>query len=191
MNRFLLLMTSGLLVLSTLEAGNYYGPTDLKEKSEDNISIFGPADLTKVKTDNLSVSGPLDFSYLEVTNTLTNKGPVDGDHGKFGKVEVRGPVDFSYVIVSGDTSIFGVLDASDSQFKAIKFTGEEIHLDNVTADSIYFGINDSKRAEKLTLKGNTVINGDITFDSGKGTVLVEDSSVQIKGKVKGGTVTKK
>jgi hypothetical protein len=56
------------------------------------------------------------------------------------------------------------------------------HIDNN-------GCTDTK--QKLYLKGNTIISGDITFESGIGEIIIQNSSAKILGKVIGGTIVEK
>lgn len=198
-NKFLI---GSLLFLQTVFAAEYHGHTDLTLKVMDNLTIHGPANLHMVKAEVLEVDGPLKFSRLDVAKEATIHGPFTGDHGKFNRLEVDGNADVSQVIaktllikgplkaesikVSDSTEAFGPFEVHKGEFQNVKVSGEAITLDDVSAENLTIGKSDNGAV--LTLKGKTVIRGDILFESGNGIVKKIGDEVKVQGTIKGAKV---
>jgi hypothetical protein len=109
------------------------------------------------------------------------------------KLEVTGPVDVTDLQVSGDTTIIGPLKAGKSTFQNLTVTADKIVLEDVKIKDILVKKNQEEKQEKkqvLELKGETIVGGNIIFESGKG-VVEQGSEVKIQGEIKGATVEKK
>jgi hypothetical protein len=196
---FFFIMSFALTVgLSGVE---YKGPTDLTLKVFDTLTIHGPAQLKLIKAKILDVKGPLEFSQLDISGSATLTGTVKGAKGKFKILKVTGPIEVDHVVceelfvigsvkaqfldVAIKANITGELEVLQSKFKDLIVDGDKIVLDSVQLDSMT--VKKGKTNETVTLRGNTVVNGDILFESGNGLVNVESTDVQIKGAIKGGT----
>ncbi|HVV68824.1 MAG TPA: hypothetical protein VHE99_07335 [Gammaproteobacteria bacterium] len=200
----------GVLAVSMLVAGvaqavDYYGPTHLSKSNLDAVTVYGPANLNQVKADSVVVTGPVQFKDLEVAGGAEFTGPVTSStNGRFGELKVTGPFDASQVqtgkldvtgpvkvkglFVSGDTEVIGPLDAAQSHFGNLTVNAEEINLDNVVVTGNVI-VKDNDKKQTLYLKGSTV-QGNINFESGKGTVVIRGGSSEVKGQVKGATLEK-
>lgn len=162
------------------------------------LSVLGPVELKNTQAKSLQIIGPLIFSNLKVHGETKITGPVEGKDGKFknlavtGPIEVIttycqtlnvvGPVDGSGLHVQEETAIIGPLEAKNSTFKNITVTADTISFENCSANNIF--IKTQKYPQTLTLKGETVIAGNIVFESGQGKI-VKDKNVQIHGFIKG------
>jgi len=142
------------------------------------------------------------MSNLSVAKSASVDGPVKGDNGKFGalhvsgsmetdhvlagELSVQGAVKASYLDVSGDTDIEGTFDIKHGKFKNLTLAIDEATLEDVTAENIT--VKKGHKPQVLHLSGSSEL-GDITFESGDGTVMTHGKDVQIKGAVKG-TISK-
>ncbi len=199
----------GALFCTLVYAQNYNGPTNLTQTKTDNITIRGPATLKQVNTDSLTVYGPLQFTELEVKNDATIYGGVThSQKGSFGNLFIKGLfqandiscnslkvfgfMDVDNMTVKQGTEIKGALKAKNSTFQDITAAGDKIMLEDSQVNNISMNLEKERidNAQTIYLKGNTTVNGDIKFDSGKGVVVSEGSSVSIKGKIQGGTLQK-
>lgn len=194
---FLLSFSLGSLVLGE----TFNGPTHLHLKIFDILLINGPAELKLVKARSLEIRGTLKFHKLDVSDNTIIHGMVSGDQGKFDKLDVTGTLDVDHVIcqdlhvqgkvqaiyleVKNQADILGPLTAKHSKFQSLAVTAETIELEDVTLDSLL--IRNTEKRQTLILKGTTTVNGDITFESGEGTIQTEGTNVVIKGKVQGAT----
>lgn len=178
----------------------FTGPTDLAFKVFDDLSIKGPAKLKMVKAKTLEVQGPLKFHNLAVAEKAIIKGAMQGDKGKFGPLEiegfaeidhvicdtlkVKGAVNANYLDVNKDAAIEGALHVHYGKFQNLIVKGNEITLEDVTINNII--ISKNQPPSVIILKGRTLVNGNITFESNDGVVTVENSEVLIKGEIIGG-----
>lgn len=187
-----------------LQAEVFNGPTSLIDKSFDDLTVNGPADLRKVKAKTLNVNGPLTFSDLEVSGKMTVSGPTIGRHaelhdvdvkGPFNAkdiemqaVEVSGPVSLKEFTINGNTIVHGPLIAHDGYFQDLiagsKEGGDVVELNDVTIKNIT--ITKGAKAEVVTLKGETDVFGNITFESGVGSLIQKGDDIDFDGEVIGG-----
>jgi hypothetical protein len=205
-NMFLYLICGFMMTFNSVQGDETFnGPTQLTKGNYKDLVINGPAQLNKIMTNSIVVRGPLNFSEIVATQFADIKGPVKGDHGKFGKLQVmgtlegdyilsdelhvKGPVNVSYLLVNKDAEIMGPLNVQKGKFHNLIITADKINLEDVYADRIEVK-QGTEQSQILTLKGSTIINGDIIFESGNG-VIVKSSTAQILGSVKGAKVDQK
>ncbi len=184
-------------VLSGLQAEQEVisATTQLTFKVFDSLQVHGPTSLHWVKADTLHVSGPLTFSRLSVGEDAVVEGSMQGDHGKFGSLEVSGEAKFKEVIcgklivrgsceaedlmVNGDAKFFGPLQVNHGELEKVMALGEEVILDNVTADTIH--LERHEESQILILRGSTLIRGDIQLAHPDSKVQTEGAQVKILG----------
>lgn len=189
-----------------IHAGHFTGATQLSHTTKEHINITGPAQLSEVSAHFLKVTGPLKFQDLEIENKAVITGPMSGEKGKFNNLVVTGPMDVTKIlcnkivitgsamvsdmIVKGDFKIIGYLRSLDSEFHNIIITSNKVSLKNSTVNNIEMKkINDSEEAQEqvIVLHGSTIVKGNITFESGNGKVLLDDTA-KIEGSVEGGGI---
>ena len=152
--------------------------------------------------DVLSVSGIATYNNHKIDKTLRVHGSLTGTKLETQNVEVYGTTKLEDSTIKGRSVLRGSLEAKTSHFnqplevngeivadgavfdKSVTATGN-INLHNSTAHDIF--IDDSKRwtKAKVILTGSTIVNGSITFASGKGEVRLQDNA-KISGKVVSG-----
>lgn len=197
---FSLFILGSFFFLTMLHADTYNGPTSLRFTRKAEVTINGPATIKQASIKTLVVNGPLDFYEIEATVSATIAGYMKGEKGRFTKLQVTGPfyghridcgelnvvgpVEVSYLKVTGDTTILGPLTATEAKFNNIIITADKISLNNATVNNLLIKKTDKEETQTLILTGSTVINGDVTFESGNG-IIHADSSVVIHGSVKG------
>lgn len=182
----------------------FNGPTTLSWKVYDSLAVNGPANFKLVKAKTLQVNGPLQFHNLDVAGKAEVDGSMKGDKGKFGQLFVTGPMDVDHVIcgelsvkgpvkatyldVQNHAEIVGPLEVQHGKFKSLAVNADKIILEAVTIETIV--VNKGNNNQTLVLRGQTIVNGDIVFESGNGIVQIESSDVRTNGSVKGATVKK-
>ncbi|MBS0185693.1 MAG: hypothetical protein JSS34_05060 [Proteobacteria bacterium] len=182
-------------------------------------TITGPVEGTDGIFENLVVTGPLGFENLTVQKEAVITGPVTGSKGYFAdltvsgpfkvseilcqNLTVSGPIDATKLAVRDKTTATGNMTANNSDFGDMTITANKILFNETTARDLlikknssiessflaWFGDNSDEKPQELRLTNKSVIEGDVTFESGKGKIYVEEGS-QIKGKIQGGTVQK-
>lgn len=80
------------------------------------------------------------------------------------------------------------MKAVKSTFHNITITSDQVTLEDSKIKDIVVEKSDDRK-QVLHLKGKTIVEGNITFESGKGTVK-QGSEVKIQGEIKGATVEK-
>lgn len=198
---FFCLIIISLLAFSSLTwADSFNGPTDLTGNTYLELTINGPTKLTQVKTSSLTVNGPVEFDKINVAQIGSVAGPMDGEKGKFADLTIKGaanlkkviiknlnvtgPLSLTHFTIKGHTTILGPLSANDGGFKDITISSSDIKLRNVKVRNITVLAQDTP--ETIQLIGNTIVIGNITFESGQGTVKSRSDNVQVQGKVTGG-----
>lgn len=153
-----------------------------------SLKVNGPFEATDVICSEFIVKGPVEVTELTVNGRSDIGGSLEAKKSHFQDLKVKGPTEVNELTVKGETNILGPFEAKKSHFQNINVTADTISLEDVEAKDIV--IKGSRSMEQvLQLNGKTVINGNITFKSGKG-IVEQGPSVKIQGEVKGGTVNK-
>lgn len=201
---------------SFAEPNTFNGPIELSTQEFKDLNINGPATLHAIKADSLNVRGPFDFISVKVKGKTEISGPFTGTDGEFTDIVVHGPfqgtkisannlhVDGPAAIedfkITGNVSINGPLKAKVGSFKDITTVNTPVALYDVTVNTIQVKKDSGKitddpinnegygKNNEIKLAGKTIVNGNITFESGDGVVFIRDKTAQFKGKVIGGTI---
>lgn len=200
---------------SIVEANTYNGPTELSSQTFKELIINGPANLNKIKADSLTVKGLFNFSQLKVKGDTEISGPTSGEEGEFANViihgsfwgskikvanlDVDGDVTIEDFKISGNVNINGPLKAKKGSFNDINAVNTPIALYDVTVNNITVKKDNNKdsntnaksddgNSNEIKLAGNTIVSGNITFESGDGIVFIRDKTAQLKGKIIGGKI---
>ena len=186
-----------LFLFSALFGEVIEGPKDYSLKFFDDLEVNGATKLRLVKAKSLTIHGPLEFHSLDVSGPAQINDSITGEKGKFGSLtvqgavdvnhvmtenlSVKGPVRASYLMITNTAEIDGHANLDHGQFKTLKLKGDDIVLDEVTAETIII-----QKGNTIVIKGASNISGDITFESGNGIVKLQ-APATIKN-VKGGKV---
>ncbi|MBX9786976.1 MAG: hypothetical protein K2Y08_06530 [Alphaproteobacteria bacterium] len=206
MKQILPLLFCTACILQEAQAQSFMGVTTLEKQNLQEASFMGPTELKEITAKSLSVMGPLRFNHLKVEKAAEIFGPVaNSEFGAFdsliitgpfvaknvtcSKLEATGPVDVTALQVSGATTIIGPLKAKKSAFQNLTITSDKVILEDSKTKDIVMKKNKDKK-QVIDLKGKTIVEGNIIFESGKG-VVEQGSDVKIQGEVKGATVEKK
>lgn len=206
----LIVISCCLLVLSAVQADNLIrtGPTNVSGKDFDAIKITGPVVLTHVNAKSVTVTGNLTFNNLEVTGNVKVTGPIDDSYNlKCNKLQVIGPINvqkiecnaititgaikLEKIEVFGDAVMTGSIEIKEGQFRDLKLASNEMRLEKVKVDNITVKKPSKNGPQKqvLYLKASTQVTGNVTFESGQGTVFIEGGS-KVDGKINGASVNK-
>lgn len=200
----------------TLNAISFPGPADLKAQEFNELIINGASKLNQIKADSLIVKGPLDFKEIKISGGTEISGACSGEDGEFGNLVIHDTfwgsnikienlnVDKDVTIenfkISGDVNINGPLKAKNGSFNNIHAVNTPVALYNVTVNNITVkkaidkgavpntNANNTASSNEIKLAGNTIVSGNITFESGDGLVFIRDKTAALKGKVIGGTI---
>lgn len=208
-----------------ISAKNYTGPTKLKNKHVDHVSILGPAKLKNVTAQSLRITGPLKFESLRVSGDTKITGPIEkSSNGQFENLTITGPSRMNNVSctnlsatgpatltntdVRGNATLVGSLTTTTCTFKTITITADNINFNDTKTGTVLvkknnpgsgffswffelFGYNSPQEySETMTLFGTTTIKGNLTFESGKGHLIIMPDA-QVTGTIKGAMVEKR
>lgn len=120
-------------------------------------------------------------------NTLTVNGVAQLDHINLKKLTVNGPAEITHTTVDKVT-INGPLLAQKSSIQTIDADSDETALESSTVTTIKIRSSSATKAQKVKLT-DTTVEGSITFENGKGQVILKGNS-KVKGGVVGGTIVK-
>jgi hypothetical protein len=188
-----------------IKDGSFIGSTDLSDVTANELSVMGP-----LKFSNLTVVGDSDIlgsireSQNGTFNELSVLGVLEAENVTCRMLDVAGSVKVKGLNVNGDTNISGSLEikaASDPEFpnklQNLDVSAEVITLeDTVVNGDITIQPTLKNKALKLFkqgttqslhLAGKTIVNGNITFVSGKGKIK-QSSLSTVKGQIIGGTI---
>lgn len=194
------------LILNITQAETFMGTTELSEKTIDNIIIFGPADLKDIKTNSLTVTGPLSFNNVAVDGNVTVIGPIKEDSSdlsckdfdvlgpitakniKCDSINIIGSANLENIETTGDVKIVGSVEIEKAKLQNVTLMTSEMSLSDTTVSDITVEkIPLSGEPQTLYLKKGTIVSGSITFKSGKGVVILQNSS-KVNGKINGATL---
>jgi len=147
-------------------------------------TLVGNTVLGKVSLQCQNITGTATLTDTAITGILTVSGDLNATRASIAGLNVVGNVSLNSTIVSGSTSIIGKLDASTSKFTDIELEGSSATFSKSTIKNIL--IKSSRNETPQIVLNNTVVDGNITFTSGKG--IVQNNNSKITGKVIGGTV---
>ena len=187
---FILSLSCAMVLSSAVTLSTFGCPKDKHQKESNQhkaIKVSGAADFSNAHFKSLSVNGALDLNNSKVDERIKVHGAASLNKVQVGSVKVYGALHAKGVVVHGTAKIAGALVAHNSKFQDIKISTVECALENTTTKNIVFETDSHKKQQKLVLKGKTVINGDITFESENGEVILDKTST-IKGKIIGGKI---
>ncbi|MBS0624551.1 MAG: hypothetical protein JSS32_00700 [Verrucomicrobia bacterium] len=155
-----------------------------------HVNLTGAGSFGSEFIDSISGAGLVKLNGTQVEN-LKIDGSLISKDAKLGSISVQGEVNLRDSVVSGKTHVIGYVTSQGSSFQNLtistpKATFTKTRIDSLTVQSV----PSYKGKQVLELKQGTIVSGPITFESGKGEVLV-DSTSRIEGKVSGGKVIHK
>lgn len=150
----------------------YPGTTICGKGEVDNVVAYGVATLN-------------DTTVLQKTDV---SGTLTATDANLNMVNSKGNTTLQKTTVNGSNHFFGGLQTNGSTFKkTLTISSTSVTLTDTKTVDVSLGDIKPVVTQELYLKGNTLINGDITFKQGHGIVYLSGNA-QISGKVSGGKV---
>jgi hypothetical protein len=182
---------------TSIEANEYkeltiYGPAILKEIQVMNLTVNGPANIKDLQAYNIKVNGPLEFKYLTVKNELKLNGPLEGRYTSIKKLAANGPIKLEDFTIEEEALCAGPVSLTNGTLSDLSVDGgEKFVLKDVTLNSLTINKDGKFKVQKLYLKGSVTVNGNISFESGKGVIIIEKpNATSIVGNIEGAVVEK-
>ncbi|KAB8029881.1 hypothetical protein [Fluviispira multicolorata] len=153
-----------------------------------NNNSLGTLNLYNKNVNCISNTGTVILNNVTVKSNTMIVGELTAQGSSINDLDVTGKVDFSRnTTVIGNINIVGELKASNTKFeKPISITSSIIELkDGTNTNNIYIRKNNGRNYDEFIYLTNSTVNGNITFESGKGKVVL-DSRSKITGSLNGG-----
>ena len=178
-----------LILISMLAAFTFVFASD---PCQSDSSPYGPMTCSGGTTTSVHANGPLNMTDTIVEQATSVNGPFTADKAHLNSLTVNGPVTLTSSVINGATDINGPVRASKSTFDdTLTVAANSIVLaDAKTADIIVKGGGDGVVSpQTIVITGNSIIDGDISFNEKDGLVQV-GPNVKITGKVMGAKIEK-
>jgi hypothetical protein len=155
--------------------------------------------------DDLNVDGSTSLNGTTVTNTVTANGSLRANHSILNKVTANGSAQIRNSEIKGHLCCSGSADIYKSKVNTATISGSLFAVTTIFAEQLSLATDKTilqssqtkdviiqvvNNHEELYLQNNTIVEGNITFLSGKGLVFKSDNS-KIIGKVRGGKIVSK
>ena len=156
----------------------------------ESMTINGSANIKGNTLKNLTVNGSATIKEVTVSEDTKINGSVKLKESDLGSLTVNGSADLKSVTVKGLVVIYGSGDFKDSQFQDLELGGTRFDFtDTKVAGNIHVEpAGFFAKKEQLLVLNDTIVSGNIVFDSEKGIVELQGSS-EITGEVVGGVIT--
>lgn len=142
-----------------------------------------------IKLPEIKQQGYVSLHNVDVKSTTEVDGMFSGEKSHFyGKIFVKGSAKINQSTLDQETIVQGSLVSDRSQFEDVVITANEATFSSSNLKNILFKIT-SKAQQKVFLRGSTVVQGHIKFESGHGQVFLDPQS-RIVGEVIGGEIVK-
>lgn len=156
-------------------------------QAEDVCSRLGPiTECGEGKLSHLDVAGKVTLRGTNVLGNTHIAGILKASNATLNDLELAGKVKLVASQVQGAARISGLLVSCNSNFShKLNVSSDYTRLEKTTLPAIR--ISAGGHEQVLYLANNSFIKGDVTFESGHGMVLVDQTS-QVVGRVKGGYI---
>lgn len=163
---------------------------NITKANADTLTVNGAANLSNQSCKNLRVNGAASLEKITVSEEARVNGAADLIDCECGTLRVNGAANFDKVQVRGVTRVNGAGNFERSQLHDLELSGKKFHFEDCKVQGDIF-IQESSffftsKNQSIRLK-DTIIEGDITFESGNGKVYLKGSS-QVNGKIIGAEV---
>lgn len=154
--------------------------------------INGTKQYVEQEIESVKVNGTVKLRGTTVKRHLEVNGQLKAEDAEIKAMQINGKAALSECSVQSESTVCGALVAVNSKFmNGLVAITDKVILDSCQLKSLYIPKLGWPVAEQVVeLKGSTTVYGDITFESGKGFVIISDSS-SVKGSILGGSVLKK
>lgn len=155
-------------------------------------TLEGMNSLGAQTVEQITSSGLLKLNGTKVTQMLRVSGSLLTQSARLHTVEVYGEANLSQTTVEQPSTIIGYLRAQNSQFLApLTLGAQKAVFTSCKIASLTVRKEDAFKGKQIIeLKQNSLIEGDVVFESGRGEVHLYPGT-QLLGTVQGGKAIKK
>lgn len=155
---------------------------------EKNLTVSSSANGNSLKCNKFIVNGSFTGKNIQAQNGEVNGALSCNEASIDNDLIVNGSLSGKGIKVSGKTKVDGNLDASKSCFSNIETAAFRVTLKNSKAMNIF--VKKTKHeSQRIYLEGKTIIEGNITFESGNGKVFISKET-KVVGDIQGATIAR-
>lgn len=187
MKRILLALTLFGLVASLLMADDTKSGPSPKQVQTMGAGSFGNETIDSIETMGLAkLKGTTVLHLVQVSGSLISQDAT------LGSVSVMGEAHFTNTLIQNGGSVLGYVQAHNSTFEGpLSIRGQKSVFISTKLKAITIQPLDAFKGKQiLELRQKTVVDGPITFESGRGEVYLYPGA-QVLGPVHGGKIVKK
>lgn len=164
------------------------GPTQMSNQTiSQNIEVNGPFRVKGITVDGyVVVNGPVEGEGLK-TEELRVKGPVSVRDSAIERMDVMGPLEADKLTVEDYIKVDGGVKISSSTIERLEARSSRVEIKDSKINQLIIPATKDGQ-QTVVLDGNTVIGDEISFESGKGVVVIKGAKVKHEG-VRGGKIS--
>lgn len=162
-------------------------PPPLKKISALGANSFGVETL-----DSLNTTGLVKLNHTVVNDRLSVNGSLIAQGATIGSIEVMGEANLTDTVIQNGGTILGYLQAHHVTIeKPLIINGQKAVFSSCKLNEIIVHMMEAFKGKQIIeLRQKTLVDGPITFESGKGEVYLYPGS-QVLGPISGGKIVKK
>lgn len=143
----------------------------------------------KEKIKNIFHNGSITLNGTSILETAQVNGRFDAQKARIAELDVNGSVAVDDCIIEGQAKVNGSVKALKSKFNSLlSVASEQVDIDSSVLHELKIrDVEGFKGTQVVKLHNGTKVLGPISFESGKGEVILYDTSEV--GEIIGGTVS--
>jgi cytoskeletal protein CcmA (bactofilin family) len=171
---------------------NYYQDGSVRDERDTKVSSSGFANYGKETLSSLKSNGFVTLSGTTVKGLVDVNGKLEADGASIGSMDVNGSVTLTNCRVNGKARVNGFFSATKTAFfDECSVASQKVILTACTAPSIVIrDISWMPGTQVLELQGGSKVSGNVTFESGKGKIILSEESL-VAGTIIGAEIEKK
>ena len=180
------------ILFLSLFAASLFANSPAQTEDPSIHKIIGGGSLGEKTYETVDCEGILKLNGSTIKKNLQVNGSLIATFANIQALDASGEVNLRSSIVSEESSIHGYLRAQSTSFKApLTLNGRKAVFTNSKLSSITVKEEHGFKAKQvIELKQNSIVDGSIKFNSGKGEVHIYPGC-KITGTVTGGKIIKK
>lgn len=154
----------------------------------ETLTVNGSATISESNIKNLTTHGSANLQKTTINGHCQTHGSLISSESTIHQLTTRGSANLYETMVHELCDISGSLIAQSSTLNRMIVSSKRITLINSKTKTIHIR-KQTGPCEQIVELNNTTVDGDITFESGEGKILLKSNS-KITGKVVGGRIEK-
>lgn len=184
-NIFMIMLIAVIILNQRVNGMQFFGWSSAKSYGCGAL-IYG-----KEKLKNIFHNGSVTLNETTVSGTVQVNGHFDAKKSNIAELDINGSVAMDGCIIEGQATVNGSVKAQNSRFqKLLSIASEQVYINSSVIQELKIKkVGGFEGTQVVELHNATKVLGPISFESGKGEVVLYDAS-EI-GRIYGGTVSRR